>query len=155
MKKIDCCIHPKDGNKYHQQISGCCVTDWIMLMLEKPSVPDELVKDCRTVCCFPQHHGAVVARQQQLLEHVALHGEDQAVGLDHLHLVRVDGLHAQSDVAAVPHGQQALHTLHQVHGVVQHRGPGVQYHVLLQGCCGDNGGVEQTHYNSFLKAGRS
>ena len=115
-------------------------------MLQESSVPDELVKDCRTLCCFPQHHGAAVARQQQLLEHVALHGEHQAVGLDHLHLVRVGGLHTQGDVAAVPHGQQALQTLHQAHGVVQHCGPGVQHHVLLQGCCGD---VEQTHKNSF------
>lgn len=98
--------------------------------------PDELVKDGGAVGCLAQNHGAVVAREQQLLEHVTLHGQHQAVGLDHLHLVRADGLHAQRDVAAVAQGQQGLHALHQAQGVVEHRGPAVQRQLLLQGCCG-------------------
>lgn len=80
--------------------------------------PDELVKDSSTVGRLSQNHGAVVAGEQQLFKHVALHGEHQAVGLDHLHLVRVDGLHAEGDIAAVPHGQQRLQALHQAHGVI-------------------------------------
>lgn len=96
--------------------------------------PDKLVKGGSAIGRLGQNQSTVVATEQQFLKHITLQAEDQTVGLDHFHLICVDGVHPQTDITAVAHGQEVLHSMHQTHGVIQNCGTAIQC-LLLQGSC--------------------
>jgi hypothetical protein len=58
-----------------------------LLLLLLLLLPDELVEDGSTLSGLQEDQGGAVTAEQQFLEHRALQGQHQGVGLDHLYLL--------------------------------------------------------------------
>lgn len=80
------------------------------------TVPDELVKDSRTVPGFPQHHLTLVA--QQFPEQLTVQPQQQAMGVEGSDLIGAHSLDPKDDITGVTLAQQVLQSLEQRVGVI-------------------------------------